>query len=98
MSALGCLAKMQDISKHGVTAAASLQAFYAAVDSFHTAYDALTEFESLNLLASELVPGRGAERATGQGVLLLLLILHFSLGMGCSRPVIRGQEPTQQHY
>jgi hypothetical protein len=34
-----------------------LQAFYAAVDSFHTAYDALTEFESLNLLASELVPG-----------------------------------------
>ncbi len=34
-----------------------LKAFYAAVDNFHAAYDALTEFESLNALAADMVPG-----------------------------------------
>ncbi|KAJ9517551.1 hypothetical protein QJQ45_024963, partial [Haematococcus lacustris] len=34
-----------------------LKAFYAAVDKFHTAYDALTEFDSLSGLAAELLPG-----------------------------------------
>jgi hypothetical protein len=42
-----------------------LKAFYAAADAFHGAYDALTEFDSLSALASELVPGGwlGAGRA-----------------------------------
>ncbi len=34
-----------------------LKAFYAAAESFHRAYDALTEFDSLSGLAFELLPG-----------------------------------------
>lgn len=34
-----------------------LKKFYAAVDEFHAAYDTLTEFESLNGLAAQMVPG-----------------------------------------
>ncbi len=34
-----------------------LKKFYAAVDEFHRIYDVVTEFESLNGLASEVMPG-----------------------------------------
>lgn len=34
-----------------------LKKFYAAVDEFHTAYDSLTEFESLSGVAADLLPG-----------------------------------------
>jgi hypothetical protein len=34
-----------------------LKKFYEAVDEFHRIYDVVTEFESLNGLASELIPG-----------------------------------------
>jgi len=34
-----------------------LKKFYAAVDEFHRIYDVVTEFESLNGLASEVIPG-----------------------------------------
>lgn len=34
-----------------------LKKFYAAVDEYHAAYDALTEFESLNGLAAQMLPG-----------------------------------------
>eukprot|EP00955_Chlamydomonas_euryale_P109846 365961-Chlamydomonas_euryale.AAC.4 len=34
-----------------------LKRFYAAVDEFHRIYDVVTEFESLNTLASDLMPG-----------------------------------------
>lgn len=40
-----------------------LKAFYAAVDSFHTAYDTLTEFESLSQLAAELQPSECGGRS-----------------------------------
>mmetsp|Transcript_22918 Transcript_22918/g.68126 ORF Transcript_22918/g.68126 Transcript_22918/m.68126 type:complete len:206 (-) Transcript_22918:373-990(-) len=33
-----------------------LKRFYAAVDEFHRIYDVVTEFESLNTLASDLMP------------------------------------------
>lgn len=39
-----------------------LKAFYAAVDSFHNAYDTLTEFESLSQLAAELQPSYAKRR------------------------------------
>lgn len=34
-----------------------LKKFYAAVDEFHRIYDVVTEFESLNSLASDVMPG-----------------------------------------
>ena len=34
-----------------------LKKFYAAVDEFHRIYDVVTEFESLNGLASDVMPG-----------------------------------------
>lgn len=39
-----------------------LKKFYAAVDEFHRAYDAVTEFESLNTLAAEMVPSEYNEQ------------------------------------
>lgn len=43
-----------------------LKQFYAAVDEFHRIYDVVTEFESLNGLASEVLPG---EWSSGSGAL-----------------------------
>jgi hypothetical protein len=39
-----------------------LKKFYEAVDEFHRIYDVVTEFESLNGLASELIPGENSGR------------------------------------
>jgi hypothetical protein len=43
-----------------------LKKFYAAVDEFHRVYAVVTEFDSLNGLAADLLPGEEA-RGWGRG-------------------------------
>lgn len=43
-----------------------LKQFYAAVDEFHRIYDVVTEFESLNGLASEVLPGEWSSGSDAQ--------------------------------
>ena len=58
-----------------------LKKFYAAVDEFHRIYDVVTEFESLNGLASEVMPGGALPRKCRSGqrriVHILTLASHF---------------------